>query len=398
MSGPLTGLRVLDIATIIAAPTAAALLGDYGAEVVKVELPGEGDGARSLPPFKEGKPLWWKVINRNKKCVSLDLRKREGADLFLKLLPHFDVLIENFRPGTLDRWGLTAEAMWAVQPRLIILRATGFGQSGPYRDRPGFARIFEAMGGLAHITGEPDREPLHSGYPIGDAVGGLFGALGVLAACWRRTQEPDAPGEEIDLSLTEATLKLVDNLAIKYDQLGVVQGREGNSNQFSAPSAVFQVKGGHWVSLAGSTGPLFANNCRAIERPDLIDDPRFSTNAARVEHKQELEQIFAGWCAEHSLEEVLSAFERTHGTIAPVYSIDQIFTDAHVQAREAITPVPDVHFGTVRIQNVVPRFARNPGAVRSTGGDLGQDNGEIYGTLLGLSEAEQEQLRTKGII
>lgn len=398
MSGPLTGLRVLDIATIIAAPTAAALLGDYGAEVVKIELPGEGDGARSLPPFKEGKPLWWKVINRNKKFVSLDLRQREGAELFLKMLPHFDVLIENFRPGTLDRWGLTAEAMWAVRPQLIILRATGFGQSGPYRDRPGFARIFEAMGGLAHITGEPGREPLHSGYPIGDAVGGLFGALGVLAACWRRTREPDAPGEEIDLSLTEATLKLVDNLAIKYDQLGMVQGREGNSNQFSAPSAVFQAKDGHWVSLAGSTGPLFANNCRAINRPDLIDDPRFSTNAARVEHKDELEKIFAGWCADNVLKDVLSAFERTQGTIAPVYSIDQIFTDAHVQAREAITSVPDADFGTVRIQNVVPRFGRNPGAVRSTGGDIGQHNAEIYGDLLGLSAAEQEQLHAKGII
>lgn len=398
MSGPLTGLRVLDIATIIAAPTAAALLGDYGAEVLKIELPGEGDGARSLPPFKDGKPLWWKVINRNKKFASLDLRQREGAELFLKLLPHFDVLVENFRPGTLDRWGLTAEAMWAVQPRLVILRATGFGQSGPYRDRPGFARIFEAMGGLAHITGEPDGQPMHAGYPIGDAVGGLFGALGVLAACWQLARNPAARGEEIDLSLTEATLKLVDNLAIKYDQLGVIQGREGNSNQFSAPSAVFQVKDDHWVSLAGSTGPLFANNCRAIGRPDLIDDPRFSTNASRVEHKKELEEIFATWCAAHPLEEVLSAFEREHGTIAPIYSIDQIFVDAQVQAREAITSVPDADFGTVRIQNVVPRFSQNPGAVRSTGGALGQDNREIYGTLLGLDESEQERLRTQGII
>lgn len=398
MSGPLTGLRVLDIATIIAAPTAAALLGDYGAEVLKIELPGEGDGARSLPPFKDGKPLWWKVINRNKKFASLDLRQREGAELFLKLLPHFDVLVENFRPGALDRWGLTAEAMWAVQPRLVILRATGFGQSGPYRDRPGFARIFEAMGGLAHITGEPDGQPMHAGYPIGDAVGGLFGALGVLAACWQLARNPAARGEEIDLSLTEATLKLVDNLAIKYDQLGVIQGREGNSNQFSAPSAVFQVKDDHWVSLAGSTGPLFANNCRAIGRPDLIDDPRFSTNASRVEHKKELEEIFATWCAAHPLAEVLSAFEREHGTIAPIYSIDQIFVDAQVQAREAITSVPDADFGTVRIQNVVPRFSQNPGAVRSTGGALGQDNQEIYGTLLGLDESEQERLRTQGII
>lgn len=398
MSGPLTGLRVLDIATIIAAPTAAALLGDYGADVVKIELPGDGDGARSLPPFKDGKPLWWKVINRNKKFVSLDLRQPEGAEIFLKLLPHFDVLIENFRPGTLDRWGLTAEAMWAVQPRLVILRATGFGQSGPYRDRPGFARIFEAMGGLAHITGEPDGEPMHAGYPIGDAVGGLFGAVAVMAACWKRARDPEAIGEEIDLSLTEATLKLVDNLAIKYDQLGIIQNREGNANKFSAPSAVFPCGDGRWVSLAGSTGPLFANNCRAIGRPDLIDDPRFATNGSRVEHGAELVAIFAGWCAQHTLDEVLAAFQTAHGTIAPVYSIDQIFTDPQMLARKAITSVPDADFGSVRIQDVVPRFTRDPGAVRSTGGAIGQHNAEIYGTLLDLSPQEQERLRAKGII
>ncbi len=398
MTGPLAGLRVLDIATIIAAPTAAALLGDYGAEVLKLELPGEGDGARGLPPFKSGKPIWWKVLNRNKKFASLDLRQREGVELFLRLLPHFDVLIENFRPGTLDRWGLTAEAMWAVQPRLVILRATGFGQSGPYRNRPGFARIFEAMGGLAHITGESDGEPMHAGYPIGDAVGGLFGAIGVLAACWKRARDPDAPGEEIDLSMTEATLKLVDNLAIKYDQLGEIQGRIGNSNQFSAPSAVYKTRDNRWVSLAGSTGPLFGNNCRAIERPDIIDDPRFATNASRVEHQKELSGIFSAWCAEHTLEEILSAFEREGGTIAPVYSIDQVFTDPHMQAREAITTVPDADFGSVRIQNVVPRFKNDPGAIRSTGGSLGQNNAEIYGDLLGLSASEQERLRAKGII
>lgn len=398
MSGPLAGLRVLDIATIIAAPTAAALLGDYGAEVLKVELPGEGDGARNLPPFKDGRPLWWKVINRNKKFISLDLRQAEGVEVFLKLLPHFDVLIENFRPGTLDRWGLTAEAMWAVQPRLVILRATGFGQSGPYRDRPGFARIFEAMGGLAHITGEPDGEPMHAGYPIGDAVGGLFGALGVLAACWKRARDPEAPGEEIDLSLTEATFKLVDNLAIKYDQLGNIQEREGNSNQFSAPSAVFPCRDNRWVSLAGSTGPLFGNNCRAIGRPDLIDDPRFATNGSRVEHRKELVEIFAAWCAKHTLDEVLSAFQSAQGTIAPVYSVDQIFADPQMQARKAITSVPDADFGSVRMQDVVPRFARDPGSVRSTGGALGQNNAEIYGELLDISPKEQDRLRAKGII
>ena len=395
--GPLKGLRVLDIATIVAAPSAAALLGDYGAEVVKLELP-SGDGARGFPPHKDGKALWWKVTNRNKKFATLDLRKPEGIAILKRLLPKFDVLVENFRPGTLDRWGLPKEVLWAIQPRLVILRATGFGQTGPYRNRPGFARIFEAMGGLTYITGEPEGEPMHAGYPIGDAVGGVFGALGIMTALWKRARDPDAPGEEIDLSMTEATLKLLDFLAIEHDQLGAVRERSGNANQYSAPAAVFRTMDNRWVTLAGSTNALYANNCRAIGRPELIEDPRFANNAQRVTFMQELNAIFSAWCAEHTLEDVLSAFERAQGTIAPIYSIDQIFADPQMQARDAITSVPDADFGSVRMQNVVPRFANDPGRVHTTGGAIGCDNDEIYAHWLGLNPAEQQHLKDKGVI
>ena len=397
MSGPLTGLKVLDIATIVAAPSAAALLADYGAEVLKVEMPGAGDGARGFPPFKDGIPLWWKVTNRGKKLITLDLRKPEGIALVKRLLPSFDVLIENFRPGTLDKWGLPKDVLWSLQPRLVILRATGFGQTGPYRNRPGFARVFEAMGGLAYITGEPDGEPMHCGYPIGDAVGGVFGALGLLAALWKRAKDRDAPGEEIDLSMTEATLKLMDFLVIEHDQLGVVRERSGNANQYSAPAAVYSTRDKRWVSLSGSTNALYANNCRAISRPDLIDDPRFANNARRVEHAVELNGIFAAWCAQRSLDEVLAVFERAQGTIAPVYSIDQVFADPQMRAREAICTVPDKDFGSVRMQNVVPRFANDPCAIRSTGGAMGEHNAEVYGAL-GLSTQEQQRLRASGVI
>ncbi len=396
-SGPLKGLRVLDIATIVAAPFAAALLADYGAEVLKVELP-SGDGARGFPPFKEGKSLWWKVTNRNKKFVTLDLRKPEGIDLLKKLLPKFDVLVENFRPGTLDRWGLSKDVLWSIQPRLVILRATGFGQTGPYRDRPGFARIFEAMGGLTYITGEPGGEPMHAGYPIGDAVGGVFGALGIVSALWKRAMDPDAPGEEIDLSMTEATLRLLEFLAIEHDQLETVRERSGNANQYSAPAAVYKTKDGRWVSLAGSTNVLYANNCRAIGRPDLIEDPRFASNAMRVEHGAELNAIFSVWCAGHTLDEVLAAFQKAQGTIAPIYSIDQVFADPQMQARDAITGVPDKDFGTVRMQNVVPRFVNDPGRVHATGGSIGQDNAEVYGEWLGLGQQERDRLKTTGVI
>jgi crotonobetainyl-CoA:carnitine CoA-transferase CaiB-like acyl-CoA transferase len=395
--GPLRGLRVLDIATIVAAPFAAALLADYGAEVLKVELP-SGDGARGFPPFKEGKSLWWKVTNRNKKFVSLDLRKPEGIAILKKLLPRFDVLVENFRPGTLDRWGLSKEVLWAIQPRLVILRATGFGQTGPYRDRPGFARIFEAMGGLTYITGEPGGEPMHAGYPIGDAVGGVFGALGIMAALWKRAKDPDALGEEIDLSMTEATLRLLEFLAIEHDQLGTVRERSGNANQYSAPASVYRTKDNRWVSLAGSTNVLYANNCRAIGRPDLIEDPRFASNGSRTQHKSELNEIFSAWCAQQSLDDVLKAFEKAQGTIAPIYSIDQVFADPQVQARDAITSVPDADFGSVRMQNVVPLFVNDPGRVRNTGGAIGQDNVEVYGEWLALSAEEQQRLKQSGVI
>jgi len=398
MPGPLAGLKVLDIATIVAAPFAATLMADYGADVLKIEMPGTGDGARGFPPHKDGKPLWWKVTNRGKKFATLDIRKPEGLALLKRLVPKFDVLVENFRPGTLDRWGLPKEVLWELQPRLVILRASGFGQTGPYRERPGFARMFEAMGGLAYITGEPDREPIHNGFPVGDTIGGLFGAVGVLAALWKRAKDPDAPGEEIDLALTEATLRLLEFLPIEYDQLKTVRERSGNLSQYSAPSAVYRTKDEHWVTLAGSTNALYAANCRAIARPDLIDDPRFANNAQRVSHAAELNGIFSAWCAAHPLDEVLAAFAGAGGTIAPVYSIDQIFADPQMQARDAITRVPDADFGTVRMQNVVPRFTNDPGRVRHSAGAIGQDNDEVYGEWLGLAPDERARLQAAKVI
>jgi len=398
MSGPLTGLKVLDISTIIAAPLAATLLADYGADVWKIEMPGQGDGIRLFPPLKDGKPLWWKTANRNKKFATLDLRKPEGVELFKRLVSGFDVLIENFRPGTLDRWGLPKEVLWSIQPRLVILRATGFGQDGPYRNRPGFARIFEAMGGLTYITGEADGQPMHPGYPIGDSIGGLFGALGVLAALWKRARDPNAPGEEIDLALTEATFRLLDILPVEFDQSGVVRGRIGNANAYSAPAAVYRTKDDRWVTLAGSTNPLFARNCQAIGRPDLSDDPRFVNNAKRVEHTDELNNIFSAWCAEHTLEQVLATFEAAQGTIAPIYSIDQIAADPQVKAREVITRIPDKDFGSIATPCVVPRFAIDPTSQRNAAGDVGQDNKELYLDGLGLADEDLERLARDKVI
>ncbi|MFC3229647.1 CaiB/BaiF CoA transferase family protein [Marinibaculum pumilum] len=409
--GPLAGLRVLDIATIIAGPMAGTLMADFGAEVVKLELPGLGDGLRGFPPFREGKSLWWKVTNRGKLFGTLDLRTEDGRRLFLRMVAKSDVVIENFRPGTLERWGLDIETLWAANPRLVVLRLTGFGQDGPNAGLSGFARIFEAMGGLTAISGSEDQPPMHTGYPIGDPIGGLFGAFAVMAALWRLAQdrrsggadgqdggEDQLRGEEIDLSLTEATFRILEVLAIEYDQLGTVRQRSGNRNLYSAPSDVYLTADKRYVSLAGSTNRTFANNARAIGRPELPDDPRFASNAARVENAAELDRIFGSWLAAHSQEEAVAAFRAAQGTLAPIYSIDQIYADPQVVARKAIAEVADEDFGTVRMQGVVPRFRHRPGRIRWAAKRLAADNDYIYRELVGLDDAEIEQYRAKGTI
>ena len=396
--GPLVGLRVLDIATIIAGPTAASLLGDYGAEVVKVELPGQGDGLRTFTPFKDGKSLWWKVLNRDKRLVTLDLRKPQGKDLFLRLVAEADVLVENFRPDTLAGWGLDAQTLWAAQPRLVILRTTAFGQTGPYRNRPGFARIFEAMGGMTFITGEPDREPMHVGYPIGDSIGGLFGGLALMSALWKLARDPEARGEEIDLSMTEAVTKLIDFNTLKFELLGESHQRSGNVSQYAAPTGVYLTRDGHWVSLSGSTNSLYAANCHSIGRPNLIEEPRYRSNQDRCRHAHELNAIFQQWFAENSLAHILERFEACGGTVAPVYSAQQIVEDPHVQARGFLQTVRDEDFGEVRVPGVVPRFGNHTCTIRRTGSDIGADNEEVFRGRLGLTQEEFDRLREQKII
>lgn len=394
--GPLAGLKVLDIATIIAAPMAASLLADFGAEVTKFEIPGQGDGLRAFPPFRDDKPLWWKVTNRGKRYGTLDLRKPEGLEIMKKMIAEHDVLIENFRAGTLARWGLDRETLWAINPKLVILRVTAFGQTGPRASQGGFARIFEAMGGLTYITGMKDSAPVHPGYPIADAFGGVFGAFSIMAALYGIVKN-GTEGEEIDLALTEATFRLLENLAIEYDQVGQVRERDGNNNQYTAPANVFRTKDGRFVTVTGSTDSMSAANMRAIGRADMIDDPRFKGNRARLAHRDELDAIFADYMERHTLDDVLAAFHREGGAIGPIYSVQQIFEDAHNQAREMVTEVADEDFGTVRMQNVVPRLTNNPGRVRWAAKSLGADTDAILSDL-GFGADDIAKLRGAGIV
>ncbi|NYT84809.1 CaiB/BaiF CoA transferase family protein [Pollutimonas harenae] len=395
--GPLNGLRVLDLSTVYAGPFAATMLGDLGADVLKVELPGTGDSLRSLPPYKEEIPLWWKVTNRNKRGITIDLHRKEGLQLLARLLPHYDVLVENFRPGKLDSWGITKSWMHDIQPKLTILRVTGFGQTGPYSHRPGFARVFEAMTGFTNICGEADGPPLHLGFPIADAVAGLFGALGVLAALYQRHAGGSLKGEEIDCSLMESMFRIMEFLPIEYDQLGIVRQRSGSFSQYAAPGNIYMTRDGKWASIAASTQSIFERLCRALDRADMIIDERFLNNPLRVANRQDLDALVRDEIAKYSVDELSVMLDDNEVGFSPIYNIADIFNDPHFAARQALVEVLDDELGKVRMQNVAPVFNNSPGAVRSAGPSIGQHNDEVLEEL-GLSHKEIAALKEAGVI
>jgi crotonobetainyl-CoA:carnitine CoA-transferase CaiB-like acyl-CoA transferase len=396
-SGPLNGLRVLDLSTVYAGPFAATMLADMGAEVLKVELPGSGDSLRGLPPHKDGVPLWWKVTNRNKRGVTIDLRRTEGRDLLAKLLPDYDVLVENFRPGKLDSWGITKTWMHEINPSLTILRVTGFGQTGPYSRRPGFARVFEAMTGFTNICGEADGPPLHLGFPIADAVAGLFGAVGVLAALYHRQAHGVLEGEEIDCSLMESMFRIMEFLPIEYDQLGAVRQRSGSFSQYASPGNIYKTRDGKWASIAASTQSIYERLCRALGREDLITDERFLNNPARVDNREVLDVIIRDEIAKHTVEELSVMLDENEVGFSPIYDIADIFKDPHFAARKALVDVPDDELGTVRMQNVAPVFINSPGAVRHAGPAIGQHNDEVL-MGLGLTHEQISSLKEAGVV
>lgn len=402
MSGPLEGLKVLDISNVIAGPFAAALLGDFGADVLKVELPMKGnsggDALRALPPHKEGKPLLWKAVNRNKRAVTLDLRKPAGQALFRRLLPKFDVLVENYRPGTLDKWGLDKAALWQLQPKLVILRVTGFGQTGPYAGYAGFARLFEAYSGLAYITRAAGDPPMHPGYPIGDPISGVFGAFGVLTALIHRMKHPDAPGQEIDLSCTEAMMRLLEVLPIEHDQLGLVHEPVGAGNAYVSPSGMFRAGDGGWVSFTAATQNVFQRLCALLGREDLLADPRYASNQERMKHQPELNAIVAAWIGARPAREAVRELSEAGVAVAPVYSNSEVAADAQVVFRKSITRVKDEDFGSVAVPCVVPRLSATPGEARTAGPAPGAHNDEVYGSWLGMSEDERTALQRDGVI
>lgn len=395
--GPLDGIRILDMATVVAAPFSATLCADLGAEVVKLELPDGSDSLRSLAPTSDEHALYWKVTNRGKRGITLDVRKPEGRAVFLRLIAGFDVLVENFRTGTMGRWGLDLQALHAVNPRLTVLRLTGFGQTGPYAERPGFARIFEAMSGFAHLTGEADGSPQHMNYPLGDVAAGLFGAFSIAAAMVERHRQPDAPGREIDLSATEALMRLMDPLAVEYEQLGQVRQRAGSRATYTAPSNMYQTADGAWVTIVGSSEATFRRLCAAMERVDLAADTRFATAGARIANVAAIDDLVAAWCRGHSLSSLSAALERQSVPFSKVYDIADMLADPQFKARGAWIRLPDPELGSVPAPCVVPRFSGTAAAVPRTGPSVGEHNAQVYAEL-GLGAEERHRLRQLQVI
>ena len=386
----LAGKRVIDVATLMAGPWIAQKLGDFGADVIKVEQPGTGDHQRRWGSKKMGEPIYWKSIARNKRSVTLDLRKPAGAAVMKRLIAGADVLIENFRPGTLERWGLGPEVLHEINPGLIIARVTGFGQTGPYRARPGFGTVAEGMSGFSHVTGAADGPPTLPSMPLADGVAGLTGAFAVMLALYHR-DAGGGGGQVIDISLCESLLPLMEPSLLEWDQLGISLGRTGNTLSHVAPRTAYRCSDGEWVALSASAQSIFERLALAIDRSDLIDDPRFATNDARVLHIEALDAIVGEWMASRPRTEVLHLMDQSEVAVGPIYDLPSVYADPHFQARESFTPVVDERLGTMRLVNVTPRLSKTPGRILRTGPGLGEHNAEVFAEL-GLSAEEVESV------
>jgi succinyl-CoA---D-citramalate CoA-transferase len=398
-AGPLDGVRVLELGTLLAGPFAARLLADLGAEVIKVEAPDRPDPVREWGSGSvRGRRLWWPTHGRNKKCVTLDLRLPEGQALCLRLVERCDAVIENFRPGTLERWNLGYERLREARPGLVLVRISGYGQDGPYRDRAGYASVAEAMSGLRYLTGFPGEPPPRLGVSLGDSLGALFAVQGLLAALYQRDALGGA-GQVVDVSLVESCFALVESVPAEYAALGHVRQPAGTRLDGIAPSNIFRSRDGRWVVIAANQDTVFARLCSAMGRPELSADERFVDHRARGEHQDELESIVGEWAARYDARELDRILNEAGVVAGPVYTIEDVFADPHFRARQMIVDHEDPEIGPVAGPNVAPRFSRTPGSVRWSGPPQpGAHNGEIYGELVGLDEAELRELKRAGVI
>lgn len=406
MSGPLEGIRVLDVSTVLAGPLCCQILGDFGADVIKIEHPTKGDSMRGHGSAKDGIGLWWKMISRNKRCVGLYLGDPDGAEIFRRLVETADVVVENFRPGTLEKWGLGYEALRAVNPGVILVRVTGFGQTGPYAHRPGFGTLAESMSGFAAITGEPGGPPTLPPFGLADSIAGITAANATMMALYHRDARGDAGapaargrgvGQQIDLSILEPIVTALGPQPIAWDQLGELQARTGNRSDNNAPRNTYKTKDGSWVAISASANSVAERVMRLVGHPEVVDLPWFSTGTGRAQHGDLLDAYVAEWIAARTRDDVMEAFESAEAAIAPVYDVRELIQDPQVRALDMITTVPDEDFGEVRMQNVLYRMSETPGEIRFTGRALGADTDEVLGEI-GIDAARVASLRERGVI
>jgi crotonobetainyl-CoA:carnitine CoA-transferase CaiB-like acyl-CoA transferase len=396
-SGPLKGLRVLDLGNMIAGPFSTALMGDLGAEVVKAEHPVYGDDIRQWPPQKDGEPLWWKVTARNKRLITLDMGKPAGRDIVLRAVKDFDIVVENFRPGTFERWGLGYDELSKVNPKIIFTRVSGYGQSGPYGHRPGYGTVAEALSGVPAFTGFPD-SPTLSAFPMVDCIAGLTATMATLAAVHERDVAGSGIGQVVDVTLFESLFRLVENQVIAFDQLGIVKERLGNRMAEDSPRNAYQTSDGGYIAVSAGSQRTFSRLAAAMGQPQLADDPRYANAAVRADNAVELDEQVAAWFATQKLADVTKLLEDADVVAGPVYDIRDIMNDPHFKAREDIIEVEDPKLGTIRMPGVMPKFSRTPGEVRHPGGTMGADNDWFYLESLGLTPEELATLKEEKVV
>lgn len=395
---PLGGIRVLDAATFVAAPYCATMLAEFGAEVIKVELPGAGDPVRKFgTPTECGDSLVWLSEGRNKKSLTLDLRKPEGAEIFRKLASVSDIVCENFQPGTLERWGVGYDTLAALNPRLIMVRVSAYGQTGPYRDRPGFGRIANAFSGISYLAGYPDRPPVTPGSAtLADYLSGIYGFAGALLALQSRATT--GRGQVVDIGLYESVFRILDELAPAYQRTGFVRERMGPGTVNAVPHSHYPTKDGRWVAIACTSDKIFARLADVMGRPDVAGSGRFGTYQQRVQARDEVDRFVTAWTSTFARAELLALCDKGQVPCGPVYAIDEIFTDPQYKAREDIVTVHDPRVGEVAVPNVVPRLTETPGAVKWLGPALGQDNDQVLRDLVGLTLDRIAALKASGVV
>ena len=394
--GPLAGLRVLELGTLLAGPFCGQLLGDFGAEVIKIEPPNQGDPMRAWGREKAGgKSLWWPVVARNKKAITLDLRQAEGQALLKDLVEKSDFVLENFRPGTMEKWGLGWSELSAINPRLIMIRVSGFGQTGPYSRQAGFGAIGEAMGGLRYVVGDPSTPPSRMGISIGDSLAATFACIGALSALHHR--EKTGRGQVVDSAIYEAVLNMMESLITEFDKVGYIRERTGAILPNVAPSNVYKTSDG-MVLIAANQDTVFSRLAEAMGQPDLAQDPKYSTHGARGAHQAELDGMVERWTQTLTTRQVLDLMDKFGVPAGLIYRAPDMLEDPHFQARDAIVTVPHPDFGELRMQNVAPKLSETPGSVRSPSPALGQHNDEIYLQVLGLSAERYGELKAAKVI